>query len=217
MRMHYIERSLINTLRILNGVFTMKTSKNICLFACISLLSLSTVYSQSLKMAGTSKLWIDGTSTLHDWKCDAKGIFGNFSIPDNVFGSKVGEDIDINVSLQIPVNKIWNKEEKLVDNLREALEDDKFSTIKYTVTKATVISSDANNARIRTNGKLAIHGNEKAVIIDVQLAKQASGMEAKGSYSLKMKDYNVDPPTMFLGTINTGNEIKISFELDLTK
>ena len=61
----------------------MKTSKNICLFACISLLSLSTVYSQSLKMAGTSKLWIDGTSTLHDWKCDAKGIFGNFSIPDN--------------------------------------------------------------------------------------------------------------------------------------
>ena len=131
----------------------MKTSKNICLFACISLLSLSTVYSQSLKMAGTSKLWIDGTSTLHDWKCDAKGIFGNFSIPDNVFGSKVGEDIDINVSLQIPVNKIWNKEEKLVDNLREALEDDKFSTIKYTVTKATVISSDANNARIRTNGK----------------------------------------------------------------
>ena len=127
MRMHHIERSLINTLRIINGVFTMKTSKNICLFACISLLSLSTVYSQSLKMAGTSKLWIDGTSTLHDWKCDAKGIFGNFSIPDNVFGSKVGEDIDINVSLQIPVNKIWNKEEKLVDNLREALEDDKFS------------------------------------------------------------------------------------------
>ena len=131
----------------------MKTRNIIGLYICISLLSLSTVYSQSLKMAGTSKLWIDGTSTLHDWKCDAKGIFGNFSIPDDVFGAKVGEDIDIKASIQIPVNKIWNKDEKLVENLREALEDDKFSSIKYTVTKATVISSDANNARIRTNGK----------------------------------------------------------------
>jgi polyisoprenoid-binding protein YceI len=195
----------------------MKTSNLIGLFACISLLSLSTVHSQSLKMAGSSKVWIDGTSTLHDWKCDAKGIFGNFSIPEDVFGSKVGEDIDIKAYIQIPVNKIWNKEEKLVENLREALEDDKFSSIKYTVIKATVISSDANNAKVRTNGKLAIHGNEKTVTIDVQLAKQASGMEAKGSYSLKMKDYDVDPPTMFLGTIKTGNEIKISFELDLTK
>jgi hypothetical protein len=32
-----------------------------------------------------------------------------------------------------------------------------------------------------------------------------------------MTDYKVDPPTMFLGTITTGNEITIKFNVNIEK
>jgi hypothetical protein len=51
----------------------------------------------------------------------------------------------------------------------------------------------------------------------VNLTKTANGMEVKGIANVNMKDHGIDPPTMMLGTIKTGKDVKIGFDLDLTK
>jgi len=39
----------------------------------------------------------------------------------------------------------------------------------------------------------------------------------EGSYSLNMKEYDVDPPSAMLGTIRTGEEVEIVFDLLVNK
>ena len=172
---------------------------------------------QALRMAGSSKVWIDGTSTLHDWKTVCKGTTGTFSIPETVFGGKVGDNIDIKTSFTVPVKMISHEKEDLVENLQEAMEAEKFPTVKYTTTQASIVSSDATKAVVKTIGKLVIHGIEKVVSFNVNLTKTANGMEVKGIANVNMKDHGIDPPTMMLGTIKTGKDVKIGFDLDLTK
>jgi polyisoprenoid-binding protein YceI len=174
-------------------------------------------YAQALKMAGSSKVWIDGTSTLHDWKTQCKGTTGTFSIPETVFSGKVGDNIDLKTSITVPVKLITHEKEDLVENLQEAMEAEKYPTVKYTATQASIVSSDATKAVLRTTGKLNIHGVEKVVSFNVNLVKTASGMEVKGVANVNMKDHGIDPPTMMLGTIKTGKDVKIGFDLDLTK
>lgn len=105
----------------------------------------------------------------------------------------------------------------MVENLQEALDAEKYANIKFTLTSATVVSSDANNAKVKVTGKLNIHGVEKTNTFEVTLAKKASGMDIKGVSAFKMSEFGVKPPTMFLGTIKTGDALKIGFDLDLTK
>jgi polyisoprenoid-binding protein YceI len=172
---------------------------------------------QTLKMAGSSKVWIDGTSTLHDWKTSCKGTTGTFTIPETVFGAKTGDNVDLKTSIVVPVKMITHEKEDLVENLHEAMEADKFPTVKYTVTQASIVSSDATKAVLKTTGKLNIHGIEKVVSFNVNLVKTASGMEVKGVANVNMKDHGIDPPTMMLGTIKTGKDVRIGFDMDLTK
>ena len=186
--------------------------------ACASLMiGVQASNAQNLKLSSSSKVWIDGTSTLHDWKTTCKGTTGTFSIPESVFGAKAGENVDLKTSFTVPVKMITHEKEDLVENLQEAMEADKFPTVKYTATQASIVSSDATKATLKTTGKLNIHGVEKVVSFNVNLIKTANGMEAKGVASVNMKDYGIDPPTMMLGTIKTGKDVKIGFDLDLTK
>lgn len=195
----------------------MKTTVKILLTFVLFASSIMMVQAQVLKMAGSSKIWIDGTSTLHDWKCTCKGVTATFSIPESVFAAKPGEDVDLKTTINVPVKQIFNEKEDLMENLQEALDAEKFATIKYTATDASVVSSDATKATVKTTGKVSIHGVEKVISFNVNITKSATGMEVKGVANINMKDHGVDPPTMMLGTIKTGKDVKIGFDLDLTK
>lgn len=186
--------------------------------ACVALfIGVQTSNAQNLKMSASSKVWIDGTSTLHDWKTMCKGTTGNFSIPESVFAGKPGDNVDLKTSFTVPVKMITHEKEDLVENLQEAMEADKFPIVKYTVTQASIVSSDATKAVLKTTGKLNIHGVEKVVSFNVNLVKTATGMEVKGVANVNMKDHGIDPPTMMLGTIKTGKDVRIGFDMDLTK
>jgi polyisoprenoid-binding protein YceI len=97
------------------------------------------------------------------------------------------------------------------------MEAEKYPTVKYSTTQASIVSSDATKAVVKTIGKLVVHGIEKVVSFNVNLTKTANGMEVKGIANVNMKDHGIDPPTMMLGTIKTGKDVKIGFDLDLTK
>jgi hypothetical protein len=51
------------------------------------------------------------------------------------------------------------------------------------------------------------------VIMAVATMNADKSITYKGTYKLKMTDYKIDPPSIMLGAITTGNEVTIKFEL----
>ncbi len=155
-----------------------------------------------------SSLQILGTSSVHDWEMNAENFTGTASI---------SEDNDLTIEqlgFSMKVEDLKSEHSSMDDNTYEALKSDKFPNIKYEMLKTLSTKKEGANYTIQTSGKLTIAGTTKDVNITVKAIKTGTAVQFSGQYTLNMTDYGVDPPTAVWGTIKTGNEIIVKFNVE---
>ncbi len=116
----------------------------------------------------------------------------------------------------VPAEALKSEHTSMDNNAYKALKANKFSTITYTLTSASATIEPGGT--IKCLGKLSIAG----VTIDAPL--NATGqvnadktITVKGSKKISMKDFSIDPPSFMLGTVKTGNDVTVAFNLTLRK
>jgi polyisoprenoid-binding protein YceI len=164
-----------------------------------------------------TSITVSGTSNVHDWNmtsptltCNAQMLYDN-----------TGSDSKLNVSqleFSVAVKTLKSGKGKMDDKTYTALKANTYSTItfKMTSSKTTPYKKDAFN--IVSTGTLTIAGVTREIDLAVACQVKPDGtIICVGSKKLKMTDYNVEPPTALFGAITSGNDITISFVLDLKK
>ena len=162
--------------------------------------------SEKLKIKLPSKVLIKGTSTLHDWE----------SIVEKTDAQLSTNNPNTNIeTLHVKVDVLSIKSgKKLMDKLTyKALKADKYPNITFIFKKGEIIKEDAKCVDIKLIGDLSIAGVTKSVAVKTKINKQGKPIVLKGTYMLKMTDFGIDPPKALLGTIKTGDEITIEFNL----
>ena len=158
--------------------------------------------------APQSNLEILGTSSLHDWEIKAQNCTGTASISEE-------NDLTIDqLKFGVKVADLKSDYSAMDKNTAKALKADKFPSINYELIKTLSSKKDGNNYTFQTKGKLTIAGTTKDVDITVKAVKNSSTVKFSGEYTFKMTDFGVDPPTAVMGTIKTGNEITVKFNID---
>ena len=104
-------------------------------------------------------------------------------------------------------------------NTYKALDTDKNPNISFVLTNGTVTSTGANNYQLNCVGKLTIAGTVKETdLVAVGKYNPADkSFTVTGVKKMKMTDYNVKPPKVMLGTIKTGNDIAITYNLKFVR
>jgi polyisoprenoid-binding protein YceI len=170
------------------------------------------VSAQTAYKIKTSKLTIDGTSSLHDWTSEAKQLewTGVFTVQDK----KLVEVKDVQV--KIPVKSIKStKGGTMDDKTYEAFKSDKNPNITYKISSAKI--SGTGDFTLATTGALQMAGATQTISMTVTAKMLPNGdIQLTGSQKLNMKDYKMVPPTAVLGTIKVGPEVTIKFDLTLT-
>lgn len=151
-----------------------------------------------------------GTSTLHAWEMDALNTRGAARF---VFKTDDTSDLDsiksLSFTLQVADLKSDNK--GLDKNAYAALKSEEFKDIRYQLTSST-LSSEEGGYLVKSTGKLTIAGVTKAIVMDVHCVNHTDGtITFKGSYMLKMTDYQVEPPSFMWGVMKTGDDITLDF------
>jgi len=161
------------------------------------------------------KATIKGTSTLHPWESDVTIIEGkgSFQIKDNMLASIK------NAEIKIPVKGIKSEEGKKMDNKTyETFKSDTYPNITYTFNNADVKISESRTVSMETTGKLTMAGASKSVPISAHGKVLPNGdLQLTVSKKIKMTDFNMEPPVMFLGTIKVGDEITVNFDFVLSQ
>ena len=93
-----------------------------------------------------------------------------------------------------------------------SLKTDKHKQITFQLTSAKV-----NAKTIICSGNLTVAGFTKPIEVEVAYEERNGVLYCKGAQKIKMTDYNVEPPTFMFGSIKTGNEITVSFDVSLTQ
>lgn len=160
---------------------------------------------------GTSSFVIKGTSSLHDWEMTSNSINGAIALIKSDASNIEVKDINVVVGVRTfeSGNRVMNKK------CYAALKDESHPNIAYRFKSLESIKSFGNNTFNATLvGSLSIAGVTKTVHIGVKLIANGNKVSIIGEKALKMSDFNVEPPTALLGTLKTGNDITIEFNLN---
>ena len=158
-----------------------------------------------------SKLWIEGTSTIHDWTCEIEQVEGFLDLETSV--TAVAEFSRVEIS--VPVRSIDCNNGTMNKKMRKALAADAHPLILYELLDAKVFPGPADEAfQLKTTGRLLMAGTAKSIEMTVEGRRLPDGrFRLTGSLPLRMTDFGIDPPKALLGTLKTGDRIVVHFDV----
>lgn len=179
------------------------------------LLSLGYLQAQGSYQLRTAEISISGTSSLHDWtsKTTKLTASGDLTVEN-------GNLVDIpSLKVTIPVTSISSEKGKIMDNKTyKALLSDEYPNITFKLQELQSIDTNGNDMKLTAKGLLTIAGKSKTVQLAVKAkADGKGGFQFTGSKAFKMTDFGIDPPTALLGTLKTGDDITVAFDISLAK
>ena len=162
-------------------------------------------YAQGNKNLTKGTVIVKGTSTMHDWEMTSASTKG--FIKAEIEGSKVNSVSE--VSFSITAETLKSGKSGMDKNAYKAIKTESHKEITFT-SKSVSIDGD----KISAKGTLKIAGTSKQATITGKYVVNGGTVSIKGSTSFKMTSYNVEPPTAMFGSIKTGDEIEISFDVN---
>ena len=182
-------------------------------FILLMLLVLMSITNAQVKYATKDdmNLLVSGTSTLHDW--DMKAAKGECEAMFTFNGN--GEIVGLTaLSFIVPSEALKSEHTGMDKNAYKALKTDKVKTISYKLISATITAENL----IKCAGKLSIAGIIKeAELLACYKINSDKSITVYGKKNISMKEFNMEPPTFMMGTIKTGNDIVLKFDLTLRK
>ena len=165
-------------------------------------------------LAPASKIWIEGTSNVHDWKMQATQLDAQIELDAAGLAAAPAQMLK-SVKLTIPAKALKSEHDKMDENARKALKADKNPDIIYTLTKVEEVTAETKDGfTLKAAGTLNLAGVENTVMAEIVATRLADGsIKATGTVPVKMTAYQVKPPTAMLGTIRCGDEVKVKFDL----
>lgn len=158
--------------------------------------------------SGETNTTIAGTSTLHDWSMTSRTA--SYDVVFDVSEAGVPTAIRA-LNFAIDCETLKSGHDALDRNAYSTLNTDTFKKITFEMTSGRVTSQ-----QIMCTGNLTIMGSTKQVSITAQFQTLPSGdLSCTATHKLRMSDFGVDPPVFMFGTIRTGDEITIAFEVTL--
>jgi polyisoprenoid-binding protein YceI len=166
----------------------------------------------------SSKLRMDGTSTIHDWHADTD-IIGGFMELEATFPDASGKSapsaVKPKVEVKIPVRTLKSSGGKRMDAvMQEHMKFEQYKMIEYRVLE--LAPKAGAPGQFDAIGALTIAGVTKTNTMPVTIERvENTRLKVKGTASVKMTDFGIKPPApeiAGLSIIKTGDDVKLNFE-----
>lgn len=177
----------------------------------LSLLSLSLFAQREYNISVIdSEISIKGTSSFHNWEAFTKEIKG--SVLASIEDKQIKELTKVNVNVE--VKSLESETNGLAKQLRKELGYKKFPNIFFKMTKVKLIKDN----KVEIEGDLTIKGVTKNILVSGDIKFNGNNNDmllVLGTKKLKMRDFNIEPPTFLFGMFKTGEEVNVEFKISL--
>jgi hypothetical protein len=187
------------------------SSINVISIISLFFLNVFTVSAQESQIVTSeSKLTVEGTSIIHDWTIEAKGMSGksNYTVDSGLLKEITSLDFSVDVAL------LESGRSGMDSNIVDALKGKVNTTITFKLTKVVKITKTAENMfSVETQGVLTIKGRTKLINQNFDIELTGNKLTFSGKQKIDMTHYGVEPPKALLGTIKTGKNVTVDFKV----
>jgi hypothetical protein len=176
-----------------------------------------------LHMGQGSTLWLEGTSTLHNFESrtpDAKLAMtrdaATAELPDGASVSALVKGSAIRtVDVTVPVATLKSEKSGLDKNLWKTLKADEHKNITVHLEHYTLPAKAAagDTIALTAEGTITVAGAQRPITLEARMYPGGGGMWLEGHQALRMTDFGIKPPTMMLGAVKVGDQVTIQYRL----
>ena len=172
---------------------------------------------QPLTLMPTSRLWVDGTSTVRSFSCAAATIDARVetTAPRAVGAVLDGQKVVRSATLTVPAAALDCRNGTMNEHMLKALKAKEFPAITFTVATYD-LSTGGGGAQGTATGELQLGGATRPITVTGTVARDADGaLHITGSYPLRMTEWGLKPPSLMMGTMKVNPQVKVGFDLRL--
>ena len=169
-----------------------------------------------------SKVTIEGTSTIHDWAVETSLIGGTMELGpgfplDSSKSPKPGK-VEAKAETILFTSSIKSGKKSMDEVMHETMDQRNHPKITYKLQDLSLKETPKTGEPLKFDavGVLSVSGVLKTNSMEVVMAPEDGGEKivVKGVTNLKMTDFGMKPPapSIGLGLIKTGDDVKVSFE-----
>lgn len=186
--------------------FTKRTTLGLTLFLLV--FAVTTGQSATL-IKDKSSVTITGTSSLHDWHENVGDFTINLSITKNNGPvPSIGK-----ATFTVRSSSVTSDNRLMTDKTLEALQAKKYPEITFVSNGSSSVVIKEGTFTGNVTGELVLNGVTKRLSVPVNGSYAGDKLAISGSQKLKMNDYQIKSPTAMLGTLKTGDEVTVHFDL----
>jgi hypothetical protein len=167
-----------------------------------------------LGVRSDSRLWLEGSSNLRDWRCDATTLDATVDVEDlPAYGGASSLTRLRDVQVRVPTHALTCGRSQMDNIMYKALHVDDEPDCRQIIGRFDVIAHGPDGTLVM-QGTLRIAGREQMVRLPVVVQQQRDGsLRAQGALPIMMTDYGIKPPTALFGVLRTENRIVVKFDL----
>lgn len=154
---------------------------------------------------------VSGSSTVRNWTCTAQGRLAVVPATDGTPAPGFPGGVQ-RATVTVPITAFKCPNDEMTQHLNEAMHADTFPEIVYQMDKYSVTGGQAE-----ATGTLTITGVSKPVSVPLTLTPSGAGVAVEGATRLEFATFNLEPPTVFLGMLKVGPQIRLTFKGVLPK
>jgi polyisoprenoid-binding protein YceI len=156
-----------------------------------------------------SKVYVRGTSSLHDWEV----AFEKYDVEFSLRNSDNGKMSISNVKAVFAGASVTSENNIMTGKARDALMVREHPEIVFISDGAENIVLNEGKIYGSLKGKLSLGGVSKSIDIGFSGNVKGDRILISGSEEVNMADYGIKPPTALLGTLKTGEKVTVELRL----
>jgi polyisoprenoid-binding protein YceI len=166
------------------------------------------------KILPPSRIEVSGTSTLSNWSVRSEELSGEMSLSapaKDVSSSATVPGTIAEATVRLQVSTIKSEKGETMDNkMYNALKKDSHPTITFSLKRPLQLSGKDT---IAAEGDVTLAGVTKPMIFDLHMDAPNNAFHFHGKKSLKLSDFQIEPPTAMFGQIETGDDIVVEVDV----
>lgn len=158
-----------------------------------------------------TRLFLEGDSNLRRWSCDSDDVRLAAAVETGSGGQAPAVR---SLVFELAVASLRCGDGHMEDKLRESLKAEQHPLIRYRLGNTRLLRIGAEGQYlILTRGTLTVAGVSRSVDLLVLASATAQGaLRAQGSLPLRMSDFGIDPPSAFLGLVQSKDDLLVRFD-----
>lgn len=182
------------------------------IISLLAIISFTSAFGQNnYEIKEGSTLQVNGTSSLHAWSMEQETFSGSIKIAQTSNTLVLQEGI-----ITCKAEELKSESSIMNNKAYDALKTEKHPIITFRLTTAQTLHFAKDATTSTLDGTLTIAGvSKKSTLIYSAKRLEDNSISLTGTTNIKMSDFNISPPTAMFGTIKTGDEIEIKYDVIL--